>query len=152
MTGKEREPFAYSAEPDGSVCFAAFPFGSKAKNPVFYQVGFMRAAPDGSVLASLTFEEPQDYSTWDRFPSVLAAISSITDGVIDGISQDRAKERALRKALKLLPDYEFRARQALARSARLAVQEAVANMLRVSTYEDVMSAVSEAVALQVIES
>ncbi len=153
MTRKQqREPFIYSAELDGSVSFCAFPFGSRAKRPTFYQVGFMRAASDGSVLASLTFEEPQDYSMWKRFPTVVAAMRSLTEEVMWSSDHDRLKKKALRTAVEVLPDYVFRAEQALVQSARFAVREAVTNMLRVSTYEDVMSAVSDAIASQVLGS
>jgi hypothetical protein len=156
MPRKIREPFAFAPEPDGSVAVAAFPHGSRAKTPIFHHVGWIRSAPDG-VLSSTTFEEMQDYSMWVRHHSADEAISSLTTALLAIASNPKvpdeiARVRSLERSLELAPRFSFRATEALASAARGLLREAIANMLRVSTYEDVMRVVSDVLAADVIDS
>jgi hypothetical protein len=167
MPRKVREPFAYSYEHDGSLGIAAYPIGSRSIPRSFHQIGYVRPA-DGAFLSSPTFDDIEDYGSWERHPSLDEAVDFILWAAIDSLeahmekvkmshggrafSDDAGRLRSLKRSSSVARDYSARTAAAMARASRLKLLDAAANMLRVSTYEEVMKTVSEAFAEHVMHA
>lgn len=159
MPKKVREPFAYHVEHDGSLGISAYPVGSRGERPKrFHHVGYVRPA-DGAFLSYLTFDDVGDYSSWDRHGTVDEAVDHLLRSCIELLerrkltdSDDASRLKSLRRSASLAREYSDRTGQAMAWAARQTVLGAVANMLRVSAYEEVMKAVSEALAEHVMRA
>jgi hypothetical protein len=169
MAEKAQEPFGFVLEPDGSVGINAYPSSTDGEGP-WHHVGHVRYSPDGIVISSLTFEEMQNYEEWESHEDVdeavlallkncIEAIDSDTGTVLDVNSanigsfdeHDRDRLLSLKRSESLVREYSHRVKEALARSAHYALTAAVKNMLRVSTHDEVMKAVSEALVGSVME-
>lgn len=159
MSRKVREPFAYHVEHDGSLGISAYPVGSRgAGQKRFHHVGYVRPA-DGAFLSYLTFDDVGDYSSWDRHETVDEAVDHLLRGCIELLehrkfkdSDDVSRLKSLRRSASMARDYSRRTAQAMEWAAQTALQGAVASMLRVSTYEDVMKTVQDVLASDVMES
>lgn len=158
MPRKVREPFAYSFEQDGSLGIAAYPVCSRSVPRNFHHVGYVRPA-NGAFLSSQTFDDIDDYGSWDRHASLddavdfilsvsiagLEAHISTVGGASDG-SENAVHLRSLRRSASLAREYSVKTAEAMARASRLRLRDAVANMLRASTYDEVMKTVFEVLA------
>ncbi len=150
------EPFGFTLEPDGSVGVDAYPSSTGGEGP-WHHVGHLRLPEDGSVISSMTFEEPQSYGDWDVHKDVDEAVLALLKDCIEPIDSEEVEEWnkdrlvSLKRSESLAVEYSFRVKEALARSARHVVIAAVKNMLRVSTHDEVTAAVSEALAGSVME-
>jgi hypothetical protein len=152
----EKEPFGFVLEPDGSVGIDAYPSSTDGEGP-WHHVGHVRLSPDGTVISSLTFEEPQNYDDWEAHADVDEAVLALLKDCIESIDSkeveeyDRDRLLSLRRSNLLVRKYSHRVKEALARSAQHALAAAVKNMLRVSTHDEVMKTVSEALVGSVME-
>lgn len=153
----------FEHEPDGSVGVLALHADRRRKTA--FVIGWIRPSLDGSFLASPTFEEMQQYEEWGSHPTAEDALERLMDwkiqetqndldarGLKDFEDEEAGKILSLQAAMAAVHETSGKTKRALAASAASAVTEAVANMLLVSSYEDVMAAVSRAIVSGVIES
>lgn len=150
---KEKEPFGFVLEPDGSVGIDAYPSSTGGKGP-WHHVGHVRYSPGGVVISSLTFEEMQNYDDWETHESVDEAVFALLKDCIESIDvkeHDQDRLDSLKRSSTLVRKYSHRVREALGKSARHVLTAAVKNMLRMSTHDEVMKTVFEALVSSVME-
>jgi hypothetical protein len=157
-------------EQDGSLCLLLIPVGFRKQDedePV-PTLGYVRRDVSGFLSSRDSLEFP-DYSAWDRHATVEAAIERLVRDAdsetyadiasrMDGGERedpDDADHRALEALERIkFPDVELsrKASGMLVAAARGRVISSVADMLLVSSYDEVMAAVSQAVLQEVLTS